>query len=344
MVVFASNDYLGLAGEDLATEPSGLAGAGASRLVTGSHTEHAALERELAEWQNCSAALLFNSGYNANTGVFSALFDARDVIFSDALNHASLIDGLRLSKARRVVYPHGDVDTLRLRLQEAGADRHRVIVTESIFSMDGDRAPLGSLAALAEEFGALLVVDEAHAIGVFGREGSGLVDALGLDAAVAIRIGTCGKALGTYGAFVAGSSALREVLYNRARSFVYTTALPPAVVQQTRRSLTRVRGGRLQDALWERIAQIGEILNRYALDTSAADSAIFPILVGSAEAALQATHQLRKGGVLITAIRPPTVPTGTARLRLTASAAHTAADLAQLDTALCAWVTKTTQG
>ncbi len=323
VVVFGSNDYLGLArrsdGVPARGELSDEVGAGASRLVTGTTASHEALEHELAEWLAAPSALLFNSGYHANGGVFGALLDERDVVFSDALNHASLIDGMRLCRARRVVFPHGDLDALREGLREAKGARIKLIVCESIYSMDGDRAPLAELCELARANQAELLVDEAHAIGVFGDEGQGLCAEEGIASDVAVRVGTCGKALGSFGAFVAGSADLCEILYNRARSFVFTTALPPSVVETTRGAIPLVREPARRARLWSRIERLRSGLLGAGLIPEAPPSPVIPVLVGEAAAALRVSRALLERGLLVPAIRPPTVPNGTARLRITVS-------------------------
>lgn len=323
VVVFGSNDYLGLArrsdGVPARGELSDEVGAGASRLVTGTTASHEALELELAEWLGSPSALLFNSGYHANGGIFAALLDERDVVFSDALNHASLIDGMRLCRARRAVFPHGDLGALRELLRDAADARVRLIVCESVYSMDGDRAPLAELCDLARTHDAALVVDEAHAIGVFGDEGQGLCAEVGVAGNVAGRIGTCGKALGSFGAFVAGSEALCEVLYNRARSFVFTTALPPSVVETTRGAIPLVREPERRARLWRRIDRLRSGLREAGLIPEAPPSPVIPVVVGEAAAALRVSQTLLERGLLVPAIRPPTVPKGTARLRITVS-------------------------
>ncbi|MGH7787354.1 MAG: aminotransferase class I/II-fold pyridoxal phosphate-dependent enzyme, partial [Candidatus Binatia bacterium] len=235
VLALCSNNYLGLADHPAlieaaieATRTYGV-GAGASRLISGSMRPHHELEARLAAFKHSEAALLFTSGYHANLGTIAALVGPGDAVFSDALNHASLIDGCRLSRAATYVYPHVDLAGLEERLRAAPA-RRRLIVTDSIFSMDGDAAPLAALCDLAEQYDALLMVDEAHATGVLGPHGAGLVEALGLQARVAVQMGTLGKALGSFGAYVAGSRAMIDYLINHARTFIFTTALPPAVV------------------------------------------------------------------------------------------------------------------
>ncbi len=350
VINFSSNNYLGLANHPTLIEAAARSlreaglGAGASRLITGSMTDHARLERLLAEFHHRESGILFNSGYHANVGVIPALVGPTDQIFSDALNHASIIDGCRLSRAAIVVYPHLDLEALDRAL--AGATgRRRLVVTDAVFSMDGDRAPLGGLAELAHRHGALLMVDEAHATGVLGPQGRGAGAAEGVTADV--HMGTLGKALGSFGAYVVGSTALTELLVNRARSLVYTTALPPAVAAAGAAAVELVRGPEgdgLRHRLEARIARFEAGLARIGLRRSAAVGTdprppIFPILVGDNEAAMALSRQLWERGFLVQGIRPPTVPRGTARLRVTLSANHTEEDVDQLLAALGELVT-----
>jgi 8-amino-7-oxononanoate synthase len=339
LINFSSNDYLGLAADsDLAGAVHQAVarfgvGSGASRLIVGDSTAHRALESAAAEWMNTEAAVLFNSGYAANLGVLSTLVGEGDVIFSDALNHASLIDGCRLSKARAVVYPHRDVAALG-RLLEANPGRRRLVVTDSVFSMDGDLAPLRELAALASTHGAGLYVDEAHALGVFGPTGAGLCEQLGV--VPDLRLGTLGKAVGGFGAFVAGSREVCALLVNRARSLVFSTSLPAAVCAAATAAIGRIRAdGALRQKAWRNIEAFARGLN--ALGSSAQpDSAIFSVVLGTPEAALAASAFLRERGVLAKAIRPPTVPEGTSRMRFAISAAHADAHLQAALVALAA--------
>jgi 8-amino-7-oxononanoate synthase len=342
LVNFSSNDYLGLANDPALARAATEAlarwgtGAGASRLLVGDTLEHRALEADLAAFEGTEAAVLFNAGYAANVGVLSALLGPEDVVFSDALNHASLIDGCRLSRARTVVYPHGDVAALRA-LLAAHPGRRRLVVTDTVFSMDGDVAPLAELAGAAREAGAALMVDEAHATGVLGPRGAGLVEALGLEGEVELRMGTLGKALGVYGAYVACSRPLADLLVNRARSLVFSTALPPAVCAAARAGLARVREApELRERLWRHIRRFGQGLR--ALGFPAEErSAVFPVVLGAPEAALSASAFLRERGLLVKAVRPPTVPAGTSRLRFCLSAAHTDAHVDAALAALGEW-------
>jgi len=332
VTAFATNDYLGLANARSLSGES--PGAGASRLITGTHEAHAKLEGELADWAKVERCLLFNSGYNANSGLFAALFGENDLILSDELNHASLIDGIRLSRAARRVYRHLDLQDLEDKLASAQSFECRVIVTESIFSMDGDRAPLADLVDLATRYDAALVLDEAHAVGVFGPEGRGLAAECGLHDKVDVTVGTCGKALGSFGAYVAGSSVLCQVLYNRARSLVFTTALPPMVAEHTAGHLAEVRNGQLTEKLWRNVEAFRQECSRIGLPLPQSTGPIVPLVLGSPEKTLATAERLLSKGLWVPAIRPPTVPPGSSRLRLTLSAAHDVEDICRLAAAL----------
>ena len=329
-IVFCSNDYLGLADDPrlAAAMAEGAAevgsGSGASRLISGTRSAHRELETSAAEWMQAEAALLFNSGYQANVGTLSALLGRGDAVFSDELNHASIIDGIRLGRASRCVYPHRNVGALDELLGECETDGLKLIVTDAVFSMDGDAAPLEDLIAVAARHGAALMVDEAHSIGVLGAEGRGLAAKLGVADRIDIRVITCGKALGSFGALVVGSSELRRYLYNRARSFVYTTAPSPAVVAATLAAIRIVRNGPERAALRRSMTRMSEALSAAGWWSGDALSPIFPLIVGAEERALSLSSALDSRGFFVQAIRPPTVPAGTSRLRATVSAAHSA--------------------
>ena len=336
-VNFCSNDYLGLARDPAvaaamaeAAQRYG-AGSGASHLVSGHGAEHEALERELADFTRRARAVVFSTGYMANLGVLAALADKRDLLLADALNHASLIDAVRLVRSpRNLWYPHADAAAARALLDAhapatAAEGGGAFLVTDGVFSMDGDLAPLPALAAAARAHEAWLVVDDAHGIGVVGADGGGCCEHFGLDAqAVPVLIGTFGKALGTFGAFVAGDEDVIELLIQRARSYIYTTALPPAVAAATRRALRIVREQAWRrEALQARIAQFREGAARRGLAVMPSTTPIQPLVLGDEATALAASSRLAEAGYRVTAIRPPTVPAGTARLRITLSAAHT---------------------
>jgi 8-amino-7-oxononanoate synthase len=327
-ISFCGNDYLGLADEpalraavaDAAREDG--TGATGSRLVSGSHPAHARVEAELAAWLDAPSALLFPSGWQANTGLLAALGREGDVYFSDALNHASLIDGMRMSRARRVVFPHNDVDALDDALRRTPCAGHRVVVTEAIFSMDGDAAPLDDLLACCEAHDALLVLDEAHALGVIGPKGAGLAAELGVADRVAIRLGTGGKSLGAAGGFVLGSETLRTWMWNHVRSFVYSTGVALPVVAALGAALPLVQEDTRRDALRERRERLAR-----GLDLPSPAAAILPLPLGSERHAVEVASQLAAAGWHVQAIRPPTVPTGTSRLRVTARATHSLAEI-----------------
>jgi 8-amino-7-oxononanoate synthase len=336
-VNFCSNDYLGLARDPAvaaamaeAAQRYG-AGSGASHLVSGHGAEHEALERELADFTRRARAVVFSTGYMANLGVLAALADKRDLLLADALNHASLIDAVRLVRSpRNLWYPHADAAAARALLDAhapatAAEGGGAFLVTDGVFSMDGDLAPLPALAAAARAHEAWLVVDDAHGIGVVGADGGGCCEHFGLDAqAVPVLIGTFGKALGTFGAFVAGDEDVIELLIQRARSYIYTTALPPAVAAATRRALRVVREQAWRrEALQARIAQFREGAALRGLAVMPSTTPIQPLVLGDEATALAASSRLAEAGYRVTAIRPPTVPAGTARLRITLSAAHT---------------------
>lgn len=329
LVNFSANDYLGLADHPMLVEAfrrgAGMhgVGSGAAHLVSGHSPAHHALEEELAEFTGRERALLFSTGYMANLGAIAALAGRGDWVFEDRLNHASLLDGALLSGARLKRYPHADAEALRAALAGCPA-QGRLVVSDGVFSMDGDLAPLPELVCAACEAGAWLMVDDAHGLGVIGETGGGVLQHFGLDAqAVPVLVGTLGKAFGTFGAFVAGSADLVEWLIQSARTYVYTTALPPAVAEATRASLRLVR-----EESWRRDKLRGLIerfragAGQLGLRLMDSSTPIQPILVGGNEAALRLSRDLLEAGFLVAAIRPPTVPTGTARLRLTLSAAH----------------------
>ncbi|RFA39538.1 8-amino-7-oxononanoate synthase [Alkalilimnicola ehrlichii] len=327
--VFCSNDYLGLAQHPSVVEAFTAAaqrdgvGSGAAHLITGHRREHEALEEELAEFLGRDRVLLFSTGYMANMGVIDALASSGDGVFQDRLNHASLLDGARLSGAKRIRYRHADAEHLRMRLG-AEAVARRLVVTDGVFSMDGDLAPLPAISQLAAEHDATLIVDDAHGIGVIGKQGRGVLEYYGLaQQQVPLLIGTLGKGLGTFGAFVAGPAPVVEYLVQKARTFMFTTAQPPAVAAATRASLQLVRTESWRrDKLQTLIARFRRGAEQLGLPLMASQTPIQPLLVGEAQRALRLGEQLMAAGMLVTPIRPPTVPPGSARLRITFSAEH----------------------
>jgi glycine C-acetyltransferase/8-amino-7-oxononanoate synthase len=333
VLLLCSNDYLGLANHPTvraaAAEAAELwgAGAGASRLVAGNMTIHRELEDELADFKRHDACVLFGSGFLANTGVISALAGRGDVILSDALNHASIIDGCRQSRAETIVYPHCDLDALAAGLQRAGG-RRALIVTDAVFSMDGDLAPLSDIVALARRHGARVLVDEAHATGVIGPGGRGLVADLGLEREVDIVIGTLSKSLGSYGAFACSDRVTAEFLVNRARTLIYSTGLPPPSVAAALAALRILRG---DPSIVQRLRSNARLLRgelgARGFSVDAGEMPIIPVLVGDPRAAMAMCEAALRRGVFAQAIRPPTVPDGTSRLRIVTIAAHEEPDL-----------------
>ena len=317
----SSNDYLGLAGLDVSRETRVQVGAGASRLIHGTREPHVALEAALSEWVGSETALLFSSGYAANVGLLSALGVTGGVILSDQLNHASIVDGCRLGRARVEVIPHLDLAATERSLARLGPEQPRWVVTEASFSMDGDGPDLGVLRGLCDRHGAGLIVDEAHSLGVLGPRGAGRCAEAGVvpDALV----GTLGKAVGTQGAFVAGSRQLRELLWNKARSFVFSTGTSPLVAAISTLHVERAReGDDLRAAVLRSSRELRELLAQRGVAVPAGlGGPIVPVMVGDNERALHVARRLEASGILVQAIRPPTVPAGSARVRLTVTAA-----------------------
>ncbi len=336
LINFSSNDYLGLAGDSRLCEAAIGAirefgvGAGASRLVSGTQSPHLRLENALAKWKQAEAALSFSSGYAAAFGTVPALVSKDDVILLDKLCHASLIDGAKLSGATLRVFPHNHLGKLEehlewVRRQHPG--KRILILTESVFSMDGDRAPLRELIELKKRFGALLMLDEAHAVGVIGPNGRGLAAAQNLSDDVDVQMGTLSKALGASGGYICGSRSLIEWLINRARSFIYSTAPPPAIVAAALAAVNFLgssEGEERRRLLWERIGLMKDLLPHNELNEKASvvNSAIFPWIVGDEQAAIDLAASLQSEGFLVPAIRYPTVAKGSARLRITVTASH----------------------
>lgn len=341
LVQFSSNDYLDLAGDRRLAEAARKAaerhgwGAGASALISGHSEAHRRLETALAEFEGTEAALVFGSGYAANVGALTALAGRGDAVFSDELNHASLIDGCRLSRADVRVYSHGNVSRLAAMLAETGDARRRLIVTDTLFSMDGDVAPLADLADLAERCDAILVVDEAHATGVFGPRGRGACEQFDIESRVSVRIGTLSKALGGVGGFVAGSRRLINWLVNRARPYVFSTALPPAACEAALAALEIVATEpQRRRQLLDRAAELRHWLAEQGWQIGNSTSHIIPLVVGSASRAIELSEALRQRGLWVPAIREPSVPPGTSRLRISLSYAHTPEMILRLVSAL----------
>ncbi len=347
----ASNDYLGLAAHPVLRAAAAEAarqfgaGSGASRLICGSLAPHHELEAALADFKGAAAALAFSSGYAAALGTIPALVGPGDVVVLDKLVHACIVDAARLSGAKLRVFAHNNLADLegilrwsQTRPRPVGEPPGNVlVVTESVFSMDGDQAPLTDLVKLKDQFGAWLMVDEAHATGLYGRQGRGLADALGVAGRIEVQMGTLGKALGAAGGFIAGSRELRELLINRARSFVFSTAPVPAASAAATAGLEVVRspaGDELRTQLWSRVRQLRDGLANLGWPVPAEPSAILPLIVGDEAAAVELASRLREAGFFVPAIRYPTVARSAARLRVTVSAAHSPEDVESLVRAL----------
>jgi 8-amino-7-oxononanoate synthase len=334
LLLLCSNDYLGLANHPAlrqaalqAMERYGF-GAGASRLISGTSALHQALENRLALFKGTEAALVFNSGYAANTGIIPAIVAVGDLVLCDRLNHASIVDGCRLSKAQVKVYHHRDSAQVEALLKKGMKVRRKLIVTDGVFSMDGDIAPLPDLVYLAEKYGAILMVDDAHGTGVLGRTGKGTVEHFGLSGRVHIQMGTLGKAFGSFGAYAAGSRALIDFLMNCSRSLIYSTALPPAVCAASLAAIDVLeQEPERRDRLWNNRNKFVNGLRSIGISTGASETPIIPLIIGDSGRTLKAAEKLLEYGVYATAIRPPTVPADAARIRTTVSAAHTDVDV-----------------
>jgi 8-amino-7-oxononanoate synthase len=344
VLLLCSNNYLGLADHPRVREAAAEAamrygvGAGASRLVSGNMTVHRRLESELSDFEGRQSCVLFGSGYLANAGIVSTLAREGDVVLSDSLNHASIVDGCRLAKARTFVYEHCDMDHLEYGLREA-AGRAALIVTDGVFSMDGDVAPLPEIVELARRYDARVMVDEAHGTGALGPGGRGAVAAAALEDEVDVIVGTLGKSLGSYGAYVCCDSEMAEYLVNHARTLIYSTALPPPAVAGALAALDLLRTAPQRvDKLQRNARVLRDALREEGLHTGDSETQIVPLIVGDAAATVTACERALKKGVFAQAIRPPTVPDGTSRLRLAVMASHTGAELKQAAKALASVV------
>jgi 8-amino-7-oxononanoate synthase len=334
LLLMCSNDYLGLSGHLALGEAAAKTmehygfGSGASRLISGTSPLHAELEKKIAAFKGTESALLFSSGYSANTGILPAIAGEGDVVLSDSLNHASIIDGCRLSRANVIVYPHKDAERAERALKKNRNAKRTLIVTDGVFSMDGDIAPLPELVMLAEKYGAILMVDDAHATGVLGKTGAGTAEHFGLAGRVHIQMGTLGKALGSFGAYAAGNRDVIDYLMNRARSFMYSTALPAAVCAASLAAFDIVeREPGLRETLWKNRDRFVHGLAALGIDRGSSETPIVPVMLGESQKALQASEKLFAYGLYATAVRPPTVPEGAARIRATVTAAHSPDDI-----------------
>ncbi|MHC4307305.1 MAG: 8-amino-7-oxononanoate synthase, partial [Planctomycetota bacterium] len=334
---FCSNNYLGLANNPSvinavkdAVEEYGW-GAGASRLVSGNMSLHESLEDEISRFKGKEAALVFPTGYMANLGAISSLVSNGDLVICDKLNHASIIDGCRLSGADFRVYAHCDMMKLENILRKSSKYNRKLIVTDSVFSMDGDLAPLPDIVRIAGKHKAMVMVDEAHGTGVFGKNGRGVIEHFNLNKEVYIVMGTLSKAIGSLGGYVCGNIDLINYLRNKARSFMYTTALPPAVCAASIAGIKLIQNDpSLRESLWHNVRFIKEKLKSLNFSTISSESPIIPILVGNSQKAVDMSNFLYKKGLLIPAIRPPTVPANSSRLRMTVMSTHTKEDLERL--------------
>jgi glycine C-acetyltransferase len=338
VLLLCSNNYLGLADHPLLKESAIKAvekygtGSGAARLVSGNMELHAALEARIAAFKGTEAALLFNSGYAANTGIIPALVGRGDVIFSDRLNHASIVDGAILSRAKLVRYPHNDLAALERLLAETDVGGRRLIVTDGVFSMDGDIAPLAGLVQLKQKYDALLMVDDAHATGILGATGRGSAELAGVQGSVDLHMGTLGKGLGSFGAYLAASKEMVDFLINRARSFIFSTSLPPAALAASLAAFDIVdsaEGAMLRGKLEANTGFFRKALLKAGFDTMGSATQIVPIKVGPAVETMEFTRLLLEQGHFVQGIRPPTVPAGSCRLRCTVMAPHDRGDLEQ---------------
>jgi len=335
---FSSNDYLGLSRHPdvigAAVEAIRLygVGSGASRLLSGTSASHTMLEERIAVFKKARRAIVFNSGYSANTGVIPAISGSDAIIFSDELNHASIIDGIRLSKARVKVYRHRDVAHLESLLKASFRDhkvKERLIITDAVFSMDGDIAPLREMVTLSRRYNAILMIDDAHGTGVLGDKGRGTIEHIGIKGEGVIQMGTLSKAIGCLGGFVVGSSEMINLLINRARSFIYSTSLPPSIMEACIRAIDIIEDDPdgLRDALWRNRERLYKGLKELGYDTLGSETQIIPILIGDTEGALRLSSYLYRNGIFAPAIRPPTVPEGRCRLRFSVTAMHTDEDI-----------------
>ena len=330
-ILLASNSYLGLSVDPRVVEAAKAAlekygaGSGGSRLVSGSSDLHRELEERIRDFKNTEAAILFSSGYLANIGTISALVGPDDVIYSDELNHASIIDGCRLSRAETRVYRHTDLDHLRSFLDfDKGRKGKKLIVTDTVFSMDGDLAPLPELVELAERYGSMLMIDEAHATGVLGDRGSGATEYFGVEDRVPVVMGTLSKATGSLGGYIAGSNQLIDFIRNRARSYIFDTSLPAASLAASLVAIDIIEHEpERREYLWELIERFKRGLGEAGLEVLPSHSAVIPVLIGEAERALNFARLLRENGVFTPAVRPPSVPHGMCRIRATVMANHT---------------------
>jgi len=333
-LLLSSNNYLGLTNHPYIKKKSIEAikkygtGSGASRLISGNISLYEYLEKKIAEFKGCETSLVFSSGYAANVGTISSLVGKDDIVFSDELNHASIIDGCRLSRAEIFICPHKDIASLEHGLKRAKKYPKRLIVTDSIFSMDGDLAPLPEIVKIAEKYDAILMVDDAHATGVLGKKGRGSAEFFGVENKIDIYMGTLSKAIGSVGGFITGSKKLIDYLINRSRSFIYSTGLPPGALAASIAAFEVIEKDlSFKDRLWNNVNFLKTGLEHIGYDTMNTKSQIIPILLKSEKRTIKAMNYLYENGIFVPAIRPPTVPEGKSRLRVTVMANHSKKDL-----------------
>jgi len=331
-VVFNTNNYLGLSHENSVIEESKNAlqfgtGSTGSRLTSGATFELSELEKNLADFKHTEDALVFNTGYMTNLGVLYALADKNDVIFSDELNHASIIDGCKISKAKIVVYKHCDMKNLEELLESTPIEENsqRFIVTDGVFSMDGDIAPLPKLICLKEKYNACLIVDDAHSMGVIGKNGRGTLEYFNLESGIDVQVGTLSKSLGSEGGYVASSKEICDFLRNKSRPFIFSTSLPPAIAKSANQALNLLKNEsqKYLQKLWQNTKLMRSLLENANLPIVKGETPIIPIIIGSEEKALKIVQQCKENAIILSAIRPPSVPVGTSRIRLTVTASHT---------------------
>jgi 8-amino-7-oxononanoate synthase len=340
-LAFCSNNYLGLANHPALKEAAITAiqqfgvGSGASRLICGNLSLYETLENKIAALKSCEKALVFNSGYTTNIGILPAIIGEKDLVLFDRLNHASLFDGVKMSGGSLRVYRHKDMDQLQQRLSARSSHQKAIIVTDGIFSMDGDIAPLPEIVSLAEQYDAMIYLDDAHATGVLGENGKGTRAHFHLKTDRIIEMGTLSKALGGFGGFVAGSERLIQYLINKARPLIYTTALPPSVLASAIAALELIqKESILRDHLWENTNCLRQRVIEMGYDICGSETPIIPLLIGEADAAVAFSKKLMECGIYVPAIRPPTVPKGQARIRITLMATHTKEQIALLTSKL----------
>ena len=338
---FSSNDYLNLSEHpDIIRAASNALkkktfGSGASRLLSGTYSSHERLEKKIASFKKTRAALLFNTGYAANTGIIPVLTDNETLIFSDELNHASIIDGIRLSRAAVKVYRHGDMEHLGLLLRKSRENKKikkRMIITDTVFSMDGDIAPLKEIVLLCDKYDALIMIDDAHATGVLGETGRGGLEHFGIRSDKVVQMGTLSKAMGCYGGFAAGTREMADLLINKMRSFIYSTSLPPVLCEAGITAIDVIdrRSKGLRKKLWKNRERLFKGLNDLGFDTLDSETPIIPVMAGSADDALRLAKRLYRNKMFVPAIRPPTVPQGKCRLRFSVTTGHTNDDIDQV--------------